>query len=242
MLIRLASVAAAALGIASASTVPVDLSTWVEESVGSANWVLAGDNNSVTQTLNGAPTVYYDPSPSQGKTLAGTIRVNTGGDDDFIGFVLGFESGDLSTDNPGFLLLDWKQNDQSGTPRGLALSRVTGNIDTDPPFGSIDRAQSLTELARGTTLGNVGWADLQTYSFELVFTPTLVKVFVDGVEEISVTGSFENGGFGFYNYSQGNVTYGAIEEGVAPPIPVPGAAALFLPAALGAVWRRRKAA
>ena len=56
-------------GSAFAAPQPVDLSTWVEESVGSANWVLAGDNNSVTQTLNGEPTVFYDPTNSQGKAL-----------------------------------------------------------------------------------------------------------------------------------------------------------------------------
>jgi len=239
----LASLGAAAVVGASAiaAPAPVDLSTWSVEG-GSSNWQLAPDNNSVTQFTNGSPTFFFTDELSQGRALSGTITVNTTGDDDYIGFVLGYESGDYTTTNPGFLLVDWKQGLQSGTPPGLTLNRVVGNMSTRPPFSSTQRADTLEELARGTNLGMTGWNDLQTYDFRLVFTDSLVQIFVDDILEISVNGTFKNGGFGFYNYSQGNVTYGAIGEASAA-VPVPGAAALFIPALLGgAVWKRRKAA
>ncbi|RMF08945.1 MAG: PEP-CTERM sorting domain-containing protein [Alphaproteobacteria bacterium] len=44
--------------------------------------------------------------------------------------------------------------------------------------------------------------------------------------------AFDNGSFGFYNYSQSNVLYSALEEREAPPeepgdVPVPATALLF---------------
>ena len=72
---------------------------------------MSGDNNSAYQSLNSAPTVIHNGENSQGKSLAGTITVEeTGGDDDFIGFVFGYTQGDIdgNTDTD-YILVDWKQ-------------------------------------------------------------------------------------------------------------------------------------
>jgi hypothetical protein len=80
---------------AAAVTVPVDLSGWTAE--GTGNWTRAADNNSVFQSLNtAAPTVFYAPGNARGLQLSGTIRQSGGSDDDFIGFVLGYQPGDLT--------------------------------------------------------------------------------------------------------------------------------------------------
>ena len=39
--------------------------------------------------------------------------------------------------------------------------------------------------------------------------------------ELDITGTFNDGRFGFYNYSQSTVLYSAIEEEVVPPGPNP---------------------
>jgi opacity protein-like surface antigen len=233
----LAAGAAFLSSAAFAAPVAVDLSTWTATSGGS--WNVAGDNNSVTQTINGRPTIFYeDGSLAQGLTLSGTIRVNTGSDDDYIGFVLGYETGDLQATNPGFLLVEWNKGSKSGVAPGLSLQKVTGRL-ADGPFSGTTRANTLTELDRATSLGSTPWQAFQTYNFELVFTSSLVQVFVDDVLELEAIGSFENGAFGFYNYSQGNVTYGAITEDIAPEVPLPAAALLFAPLAAGTLAKRR---
>jgi hypothetical protein len=225
------------LGLIAAShlayAAPVDLSTWAVN--GNGVWVRAGDNNSVTQTQNNNPTVFFSSGNAQGNKLSGTIRVNSVGDDDFIGFVLGYKTNDLTSATTNFILIDWKQGDQGGffgcTARaGLAVSRVTAGL-ADSAGAWCHNALGVTELQRGATLGTTGWADLTTYSFDLSFSATHIDVAVNGRTELSIDGIFANGSFGFYNYSQADVTYGAIQQDVivVPPNSVP------LPASLGLI-------
>jgi hypothetical protein len=226
---RLALLGILALPFAAhASPVPVDLGGWLAE--GTGTWNVASNRNSVTQTQNAGATVFHNNTNSQGQALSGTIRVNTTTDDDFIGFVLGYRAGDLNaTTNVDYLLIDWKQSDQNfrevNATRGLAISRVTGNIgggdSTNPFLDAWGHRGVVQELARGATLGSVGWADLTEYTFELVFTSVLVEVFVNGLREISLAGAFRDGAFGFYNMSQANVTYAGLTQAEAPPPPPP---------------------
>ena len=211
---------------------PVDLSTWQEE--GAGNWTLAVDNNSVFQSLNTTtPAVFYNNTNSQGLALSGQITVEESrGDDDFIGFVLGYDTGDATNASANYLLIDWKQADQSlsgsvfGTA-GLAISEVSGIFDFNE-FWS--HSGVVNELQRGTNLGSTGWADNTTYDFDLIFNATNVQVQVNGVTELNISGTFTNGSFGFYNMSQASVRYAGIEQVIAPPPPngIPSPSALLL--------------
>jgi Thrombospondin C-terminal region len=229
--IPLAAIAAAIISTTSASAVPVDLSTWTVD--GGGNWTVAGDNNSVFQSLNSAPTVFQNGVDSQGLSLAGTITVETTSDNDFIGFVLGYTQGDIDgNSDTDYILVDWKQGTQGGWDEGLAISRVTGPIQasgTNTAADAWDHVGSVELLTRATNLGNVGWDDNTTYSFQIDFTATFIRVLVNGVLELDVAGSFANGAFGFYNFSQPSVRYAGItEEVVVPEIPIPGALPLML--------------
>lgn len=232
-----------ALGVAglfasTGSAAPVDLSSWQAE--GSGTWNLAPDNNSVFQTVNtNLPTVFHNGVDSQGFSLSGEITVETGSDNDFIGFVLGFDTGEVTSATANYILIDWKQTSQtfSGVPSsaGLAISHVTGAANFDDFWG---HTGVVNELQRGATLGSTGWADNTTYSFDLVFNSNNIQVFVDGVEELNINGIFENGSFGFYNFSQQSVRYAGIEQ-TTNPVPEPATVALFGMGLLGAAIRRR---
>ena len=82
----------------------------------------------------------------------------------------------------------------------MAISRVTKEL-TDAATWTHSSIDGVTELQRATTLGDRGWTDGQTYNFEITFTSTLVEVFIDGVKELSVSGIFNDGAYGFYNFS-----------------------------------------
>jgi|TARA_A100001391_G_scaffold111717_1_gene74984 hypothetical protein len=228
---------------AMAAPQPVDLSSW--KANGNGNWVLQSGNNAVQQGINGTPTVFHNNKNSQGTALSGQITVKTTADDDYIGFVLGYNNNDLTNSSADYLLIDWKQGDQTyygAGQKGLAISQVRDVLGDNSGAWSHDPSKNVTELARATNLGDTGWLDNTTYDFDITFTSSLVEVFVNGIKELSITGAFSNGSFGFYNYSQQSVLYAGIEEVDVPSaVPVPGALLMFAPALLGFIGLRRKA-
>ena len=217
----------------------VDLSTWTAE--GNGNWTLGGGNNSAFQSINGTPTVFYSDFLGQGVALSGNITVEATGDDDYIGFVLGFQPGDIASAATDFIVVDWKQATQvffgCTGQAGLAISRFSAGAPDNAD--SWCHQGSVNELARGTTLGSTGWVDNTTYSFDLVFNPTNIQVFVDGTKELDINGSFANGRFGFYNYSQESVRYSAIQQDPTSA-PIPSVLLLMLGGIGGIVYTRRR--
>lgn len=242
---KLLQVTALTLFSSAAMAGAVDLSSWVANASNSGTWSLQTGNNAVKQTVNGNPTVFYNNQDSQGKALSGQITVQTTSDDDYIGFVLGYNTGDLANSSANYLLIDWKQANQSyygSGLKGLAISQVTGVLGDNSGAWSHAPANNVTELQRATNYGSTGWLDNTTYDFDLIFTASLVEVYVNSVKELSITGTFSDGSFGFYNYSQANVLYAGIEEDILPPsaVPIPAAAFMFAPALLGFLGLRRK--
>ena len=265
MMLPLAAIPVLLPATAHAMPMPVDLSGWVENGFkgnnGAGTWVVQAGNDSVLQTINGDPTVFFEPgSNAQGTALSGTIEVETTGDDDYIGFFLGYQDGELNSTMADFWMIDWKQNDQSGGAlRGLALSHVTGDIANGPNATNSfwNHTSTVNEVQRATNLGSTGWADNTEYAFDLIFTSTLIEVNVNGVTELSYAGNFSDGAFGFYNYSQDPVRYAGLTtvvvvdpcdtnppgQGGCPPIgqvPVPGTLGLLGLGILGLSQMRRK--
>ena len=243
----------------------VDLSTWTVE--GGGNWVVEGTNNDTArQTLNQQPGVIFSSGDAQGTALSGSITVNTRDDDDFIGFVLGYHSGDLAGSNSDidYLLVDWKQGTQNGWDAGLSVSRVTGGIYPLPvttvlsdPWLHQGAVDFLTRSnVAGSAYATTGWSDLTSYLFDIVFTADRVQVSVDGQLELDILaadfgGTFNDGGFGFYNFSQQNVSYQGIVQrtlppnggggGTTSPVPLPAAGWLLIASfgVMGALRRPR---
>ena len=212
--------------------VPIDLNAWTAESYpavsgfGSGVWMVSPDLLSVLQTVNGQPTFFYSDFLAFDNKVEGKIMVEGGGDNDYIGFAMGFQPEDTSNADADYLLIDWKQGTQnfnfgspSGTPgstaaRGLAVSRVFGVPTADELWGHInfdhptsDLDNGLEELARGLTLGDTGWERNREYLFAFELSATSFRVFVDDALEINLTGNFIDGRVAFYNFSQANVKY-----------------------------------
>lgn len=204
----------------------IDLGNWAMESpAGSGSWVVSADGISVVQTQNGNPTWFVGPYDYLDVHASGTFEVN-GSDDDFIGFVFGYQSplGTQCAPDPAncplqFFLFDWKKANQNGATEGKTLDRVFGNMSaaSNPQFWQhLDSpAFTVLETLYGAT---EGWATGVQYTFDLIYGESLVQVFLDGqlIFELTpedvwgpgTTETFPAGRFGFYNYSQGGVTYG----------------------------------
>lgn len=200
-----------------------DLNTWTAEG-GGASWNVIDGGQSVLQTINGDPTIFFDSSAasSQNIVLSGKIKVTTSDDNDAVGFVIGYKAGDIApsaTEVTDFFLIDWRQVDQDNGLAGLAISHVSKVSKWWPNFWS--HADGVTEIQRGqVNLARAGWQDAVEYTFSIHFTTSLITVEVGGVEELRITpadvaaigvnGSFSDGAFGFYNMSQSHVLYSAV--------------------------------
>ncbi|MEO0485861.1 MAG: VPLPA-CTERM sorting domain-containing protein [Pseudomonadota bacterium] len=238
-----------------ASAAPVDLTGWTADVTagGIQNWDIQPGNNSVLQTLNGGGTTFYDPgSSSLGFVLTGEVTGDST-DNDVIGFVLGYNSNEITSSSADFWLIDWRQQSATtggGAPLfgGLALSHVSGDTSGGDFQHFNQHISSVNEVQRGSTLSSTGWTDGTTYNFQMTFLPDLIEVKIDGVTELLYTSAdnggatFTDGSFGFYNLSEPNVLYAQLDISPAP-IPLPAGLPL-LAAGLGglALLRRRQKA
>ncbi len=204
----------------------------VQNAVGGARparWVTSG--LSATQTVNTTePTIGRLPG-ADGLAAIYTfdIRVNTAGDDDFIGFVLGYDSNEVTSATADYILIDWKQTDQTicgGLARaGMAVSRVTGASTTANGCDFWLHSGVVSEFARSPMapagIGNVGWSDNTTHRFVIRYSPTTIRLSVDGVEQLNIAPppgeSFPAGEIGLYGLSQDTVQYTVISP-TAPSI------------------------
>ena len=223
--VALVALLAAAGGVSAQTN--VDLNTWTQKGpAGNGTWTVDGSGDFVVQSINGDPTYFVSPNDFFNTTIEGTFQVQGTFDDDFIGFVFGYNEPGQNSSDATFNLLEWKQGNQSGTEAGFRLSQVNG-LST-PPFGNAedDNLPDYDVLAINTTSSNpgniAGWADITEYDFSLLYTDNRIKVDITGgtgvfqsgltvfdvaPADVGLTGNFETGQFGFYNYSQSNVRY-----------------------------------
>lgn len=201
-----------------ATSTPIDLRTWTQEGNSfDGNWIVSDDGASVLQTINGNPTFFISPNELIDATIKGNFRVKPEGkiDDDFVGFVFGYQ-GPLSVNGDDaydfdFLLFDWKQATQRfmgyTAQEGFSLSRVNGTI-TNQPLSFWQHTDSPEFDVLATDYGDgKRWLNNVEYEFALTYKTNQIKIAIDGQTIFDVSGDFQPGRFGFYNYSQPAVLY-----------------------------------
>jgi hypothetical protein len=161
-----------------------------------ANWVLAGDGMSVTQTLNNNPSFFLGPADVANLRLEWDVRVNSGDDDGF-GFGWGWQ------EYGNFYLLNW---DGGCCPQSMYVGKAIGDsLDPFFPPGHFDP----TALA---TSDNIDWINNTSYHFLLDFVSgnTVIEITQGGtsIERFLITDTtYSSGRFGFFTWSQDSVTF-----------------------------------
>ena len=145
----------------------VTLNDWTAINNGGSRWVVASNGASVTQTANGAPTVFISPTDVINTTFRGRIRVNTTSDNDFIGLVLGYRApippfSGSSITKFQTILFDWKQTNQTTNSglfgrEGFALMRLDNPTSSASLWDHLNRP-GVQVLATNfsTTKGCIG--------------------------------------------------------------------------------------
>ncbi|MBS9464271.1 DUF4347 domain-containing protein, partial [Flagellimonas sp. 389] len=201
-----------------------DLRTFEEVNEGSGgdgNWTYPENTGRTAYQANNTSSPVYLLSPDSGylnEVFKGTITVDAGaGDDDDIGFAFGF-NGVNDT-----YIWSW---DMGGISMGVRSggAHLLFKKTTAMSWSSV----SGTLIGQGPN--NDPWQHGVTYQIEILYTANRIRVRVNGVEKFDVSAAdagvaqFPAGRFGFYNYSQGNVTFGNIQKASAADDPIPPSA------------------
>ena len=206
----------------------VDLSSWSVYQYdvfnqGNASWTLAQGNTVALQSVNADASILLSPFALTNEQIQGRWLVNTNDDDDFIGFVFGFQ------DDQHFYLFDWKQLDQNTTSWGNSLRGMSVKVlAASTPLTDKDLGTTFpTNASRGRLLyhNNIPWQDYTDYDFDLRFQPGFFTITVSQgttiLDTISIADTtYTSGKFGFYNFSQSQVQYSGFTRRVIPPQPI----------------------
>ena len=220
-------------------SVAVDLTDWTAEDYdsdtrycASGGWTV-GANGRAKETGGEAPSILYGDFDAYGKRLTATL--DPGRDNDFVGFVVGFNDGDSTNANANYLLIDWMQvrqgwdfnGHEGNAERGLRLSRVTGIPDCDEfwQHAELDSTQDTSgveELQKGASKGDSGYVG-QDYEFVIDFGSESIEVYLDGRLELDLDGEFNNGNFGAYAMLHNSATFWdfSYSDGSFPSLTVP---------------------
>ncbi|MBK7154549.1 MAG: hypothetical protein IPH72_22665 [Sandaracinaceae bacterium] len=177
---------------------------------GPATWTLDADNRGVIENTNSHAAVYSTILPQQVGEIVFDVRVEeNGGDNDFWGWTLGYDVGELNaTATPAgtdFLFFAWKQQQQdrgaADRQSGLGLTRVTGpGDDEDYWLGSGANLSMIAEAASYPVVEALpdnettnGWVDRRWYRVNLIVTGTRVRVWIREGNSMNTTNPANRG-------------------------------------------------
>jgi len=188
---------------------PVDLNLWnfIDLGIGSqgkAKWTINTDGTQADQTVNARASVLLSDFDVATDQMSGIWRVRTTSDDDFMGFVFGWQN------QYQYYLFDWKENTQNSALRGMSVKVI--NLAPDGSEGKPNLWGTYNATVDTLYHNSIRWYPHTDYDFTLTFHPgeftITVKQGATVIDSFTLQDdTFLSGQFGFYNYSQHAVRY-----------------------------------